>query len=304
MSMAIVFPGQGSQYVGMGKDFYSKLDKAKDYFNRANETLGYSLSQIMFEGSDESLKLTENTQPALLCMSAVIWSLVKDNFNPVFFAGHSLGEYTALYAAGGFSFEEAVKAVHNRGKFMQTAVPVGVGGMSAVIGADDNTVIEVCSAVSKDDFIVEPANFNSPGQVVIAGIKEAVETAGEVLKSKGAKRIIPLPVSAPFHCSLMKSAGIKMTKYLDDININNLSTPIVSNVDAVQIDKADQIKDSLIRQISGAVRWTDSIKYMKSKGISKIVEVGAGSVLTGLVKKIDKEIELLNISSVDDLEKL
>lgn len=304
MSMAIVFPGQGSQFVGMGKDFYDGFPEIRSFFHKADEVLGYGLTQIMFEGSEEELKLTQNTQPALVTMSAVVWELVKSKFKPTYFAGHSLGEYSAIYAANGLSFEDTVLAVHNRGKFMQNAVPVGVGGMRAIIGIDDETVIEVCNAVSKEDFIVEPANFNCVGQVVIAGEKDAVETAGEVLKSKGAKRVIPLPVSAPFHCSLMAPAGKEMEKYLEKLTINDLSTPIINNIDAKEVYLAPDVLDGLIRQVSGTVQWTNSVRYMISKGINKFVEVGAGSILTGLIKKIDKEVDVLSISSVEDLEKL
>lgn len=304
MSIAVVFPGQGSQFVGMGKDFYDKYDTCREFFTNADKALGYSLSGIMFNGPEDELKLTQNTQPALVTMSAAVWSIIKDKVKPAFFAGHSLGEYSAVYASGGLSFEETVKAVHNRGKFMQSAVPVGVGAMSAVLGLDEEAVSKVCAGLSKAGFIVEPANFNCPGQVVIAGNKEAVEAAGEELKNAGAKRVVPLPVSAPFHCSLMQPAKDKMAEYLKDININTLNIPVVNNVDAAVEQNGSDVKDALIRQVAGTVKWTQSVQNMIAAGVTTFIEVGAGSVLTGLIKKIDRNVETINISSVDDLGKI
>ena len=304
MSIAVVFPGQGSQFVGMGKDFYDKYGTCREFFTNADKALGYGLSEIMFNGPEDELKLTQNTQPALVTMSAAVWSIVKEKVKPSFFAGHSLGEYCAVYASGGLSFEETVKAVHNRGKFMQSAVPVGVGAMSAILGLDEETVSSVCSKLSKAGCIVEPANFNCPGQVVIAGNKEAVEKAGEELKAAGAKRVVPLPVSAPFHCSLMQSAKEKMAEYLKNININTLNIPVVNNVDAVLEQDGADVKDALIRQVAGTVKWTQSVQSMITAGVTTFIEVGAGSVLTGLIKKIDRNVETINISTVDDLGKL
>lgn len=304
MSVAVVFPGQGSQFVGMGKDFYDKFDIVKEFYSNADKALGYSLSNIMFNGPENDLKLTQNTQPALVTMSASIWSLIKEKVQPVFFAGHSLGEYSAVYASGGLSFEETVKAVHNRGKFMQSAVPVGEGAMSAVLGLDDETVSNVCASISKDGYIVEPANFNCAGQVVIAGSADAVAFAGNELKSAGAKRVVPLPVSAPFHCSLMQKAKEDMAEYLNNITINDLNIPIINNIDA-KVEKAgSDVKDALIRQVAGTVKWTQSVENMISSGVTTFIEVGAGSVLTGLIKKINKTVETINISTVDDLGKL
>lgn len=304
MSIAVVFPGQGSQFVGMGKDFYDKYETCREFFTNADKALGYSLSEIMFNGPEDELKLTQNTQPALVTMSAAVWSLVKDKVQPAFFAGHSLGEYSAVYASGGLSFEETVKAVHNRGKFMQSAVPVGVGAMSAVLGLDEAAVSKVCAEISKEGFVVEPANFNCPGQVVIAGNKEAVEKAGEELKTAGAKRVVPLPVSAPFHCSLMKPAKDAMAEYLKNTTINTLHTKVVNNIDAAEELNGEDVKNALISQVAGTVKWTQSVEYMISQGVTKFIEVGAGSVLTGLIKKIDRNVETINISSVDDLGKL
>lgn len=304
MSVAVVFPGQGSQFVGMGKDFYDKFDEVKEFYSNADKALGYSLSDIMFNGPENDLKLTQNTQPALVTMSASIWSLIKDKVQPSFFAGHSLGEYSAVYASGSLSFEETVKAVHNRGKFMQSAVPVGAGAMSAVLGLDEDTVSKVCAGISKANFIVEPANFNCPGQVVIAGSADAVAQAGEELKTAGAKRVVPLPVSAPFHCSLMQPAKDAMAEYLNNITINDLNIPIMNNVDAAVEKTGADVKNALIRQVAGTVKWTQSVENMIAAGVTTFIEVGAGSVLTGLIKKINKTVETINISTVDDLGKL
>ena len=304
MSVAVVFPGQGSQFVGMGKDFYDKFDSVKEFYSNADKALGYSLSDIMFNGPENDLKLTQNTQPALVTMSASIWSLIKDKVQPAFFAGHSLGEYSAVYAAGGLSFEETVKAVHNRGKFMQSAVPVGAGAMSAVLGLDEDTVSTVCAGISKTGFIVEPANFNCPGQVVIAGSADAVAQAGEELKTAGAKRVVPLPVSAPFHCSLMQPAKDAMAEYLNNTAINDLNIPIMNNIDAAVEKTGVEVKNALIRQVAGTVKWTQSVENMVAAGVTTFIEVGAGSILTGLIKKINKTVETINISTVDDLGKL
>lgn len=304
MSTAVIFPGQGSQAVGMGKDFYMNFPAVKSIFDKANASLGYDLLKIMFEGSEDELRLTQNTQPALVTMSAGIWELLKDKVKPSFFAGHSLGEYAAVYAGGGITFEDAVKAVHNRGKFMQTAVPVGVGAMAAVLGLDDEVIIEECKKHSKPTAVAEPANFNTSGQVVIAGHAQAVADMGEILKERGAKRVVMLQVSAPFHCSLMEPAKKAMADYLKDISICDLKIPVYNNIDAVCEKDAATVKDALIRQVAGAVRWSDCVKNMISAGVDRFIEVGSGSVLTGLVKKIDKNVECLNVSTVADLDKI
>lgn len=300
---AVVFPGQGSQFVGMGKDLYEKYDKVKELFDKADESLGYSLSNIMFEGPEEDLKLTSNTQPALLTMSVAIWEVLKDTVQADYFAGHSLGEYSAVVAAGGLTFEEGVKAVHNRGKFMQTAVPVGVGAMAAVMGASDEDIVATCKEVSGGK-VCEPANFNCPGQVVVAGHTEAVEEFCVKIKEKGAKRAMLLPVSAPFHCSLMKPAREDMAEYLkNETTIKELTTPVFNNVDAKIENSADDVYDALCRQVDGAVMWTELIKNMIDAGVDRFIEVGAGKVLSGLIKKIDKTVTIENIGSVADLEK-
>ncbi len=302
MSTAVVFPGQGSQIVGMGSDLLST--SAKALLEQADGALEYPLTKIMFGGPEEELRLTQNTQPALLAHSIALWSLIKDKIKPAYFAGHSLGEYTALVAAGGIGFADAVKAVHNRGKFMQEAVPVGTGGMMAVLGAADADVETVCKEISTPEGVVEPANYNSDGQIVVAGHVAALEKFAALMKERGAKRIIPLPVSAPFHCSLMKPAQKRMADYLDGIRISPLAIPVVNNVDAREESSPADVKDALIRQMSGAVRWTQAVKMLISLGVTRFVEVGAGAVLSGLIKKIDRNISCVNISVIDDLKKV
>ncbi|TCK61616.1 ACP S-malonyltransferase [Seleniivibrio woodruffii] len=298
---AVVFPGQGSQFVGMGKDFYDACPEVKAIFDKADAALGYSLTKIMFEGSEDELKTTYNTQPALLTMSIGIWEVLRNRVKADYFAGHSLGEYSAVVAAGGFTFEEGVLAVHNRGKFMQDAVPVGVGAMAAVMGIDDEIVVETCKEVSGAK-VVEPANFNCPGQIVVAGHKEAVEEFSEKIKAKGAKRALLLPVSAPFHCSLMKPARDRMAEYLkNNIVIKDLNVPVFNNVDAKEETSAADVYDALCRQVDGAVLWTSLIKNMVDSGVDRFIEVGAGQVLAGLIKKIDKNVTVENISKFTDL---
>lgn len=302
--IAVVFPGQGSQYVGMGKDFHDKYPTSKEFFEKADKTLNYKLSDIIFNGPEDELKLTFNTQPALLTVSIAIWAIIKDKINPDFFAGHSLGEYSAVVAAGGMSFEDAVLAVHNRGKFMQEAVPVGTGAMAAVLAMEESVIIETCNEISKDGFIVEPANFNSDAQIVVAGHAEAVDKFIERIKEKGGRKVVKLPVSAPFHCSLMKPAEEKMADYLKNVSINDLKTPIYNNVYADIELKAEEVKNNLIKQVSSPVRWTELVRNMVKNGVDTVFEVGAGNVLTGLIKKIDKNIKCYNISTINDVETL
>lgn len=303
MSIAVVFPGQGSQSVGMGKDLMAH-EQAKALFAAADKALGYSISTIMFEGPEDQLKLTQNTQPALLLHSIALWQLIADKVKPAYFAGHSLGEYSALVAAGGIDALEAAKAVHNRGKFMQSAVPVGLGGMMAVLGSANEAVEAVCKEISAADAVVEPANYNSDGQVVVAGHLAALEKFAPVMKERGAKRVIPLPVSAPFHCSLMRPARVEMEKYLSTLKINTLKTPVMNNIDA-KLEQAEQdVRNALIRQMDGAVRWSQSVQELVKLGVDTFIEVGAGAVLSGLIKKIDKNVNCINISSAADLAKL
>lgn len=299
---AIVFPGQGSQFVGMGRDFYDGFAEVREVFDKADKTLGYNLTGMMFEGPEDELRITYNTQPALLTMSIGIWELIKGRLKADCFAGHSLGEYSAVVAAGGLTFEEGVLAVHNRGRFMQTAVPVGVGAMAAVMGADDEVIAAVCREVSGIK-IVEPANFNCPGQVVVAGHTEAVEEFSVKIKEKGAKRAMLLPVSAPFHCSLMKPAREKMAEYLrNEVKISALHTPVYNNVDGRPETDPEAVYDALCRQVDGAVMWTQLIRNMVNDGVDRFIEVGAGKVLSGLIKKIDKNVTVESISAAADIE--
>jgi len=306
MSTGIIFPGQGSQYVGMGKDFYDSYQTAKDIFTAADTALGFSLSDITFNGPKKTLTLTYNAQPALLTTSIAIFETIKEKIPDITgYAGHSLGEYTAVVAAGGMAFEDAVKAVHNRGKFMQEAVPVGAGGMLAVMGAKRDNILRMCGDISKEtQSVFEPANFNSSAQTVLAGSMEAIELALEKYSDYGIKKAVKLPVSAPFHCSLMKPAAENMQNYLRDININDLNTPVYSNVNAKKEKKAETVHKNFVKQIASPVLWEDLVLKMVSDGTENFIEVGAGSVLTGLMKKIDRKINCINISSTDDLGKL
>jgi len=283
MKTALVFPGQGSQSIGMGKDL------AEKYLDQANEILGFDLKKICLEGPAEELQKTEITQPAILTVSVAAFNkLKKESGQWTATAGHSLGEYSALVAAGSITFEDAVRIVHLRGKFMQEAVPTGEGAMAAVLGADNNVIKEVCAEIGN----VWPANFNSPGQVVISGKKEAVEAAGIKLKEKGAKRIIPLAVSAPFHCPLMQPAADNLKAELEKIEIKDILIPVVANVTADYVTKGSEIRELLYKQVTSPVLWEDSVKKMVADGVTSFIEVGAGNVLAGLIKKIDKSVEV------------
>jgi len=287
MTTAFVFPGQGSQSVGMGKDFAEKL------LEQANQILGFDLKKIVLEGPDEELKRTEIQQPAILTVSlAALDELrtrnIKHGTQLGAVAGHSLGEYSALVAAGVLSFADAVKIVNLRGKFMQEAVPAGEGAMAALLGGDRQAIINICKEVGG----VWPANFNSPGQIVISGKKSSVEAAGEKLKAAGVKKVIPLAVSAPFHCPLMQPAADKLAVELDKIKFNDANIPVYANVTASPVKSGAEIKQLLIKQVTGSVLWEDSIKKMIADGIIRFVEVGPGKVLTGLIKKIDPNVEV------------
>jgi [acyl-carrier-protein] S-malonyltransferase len=301
MALAVVFPGQGSQKVGMGKELDSEL------FEQADAILGYKLSDITFNGPSETLELTQNTQPALLTHSYALWNLLKTkrtDITPKYFAGHSLGEYTAILAAGGFEFKDALKAVHNRGKFMQNAVPVGVGGMAAIIGADKHCVERACKVLSTPGSIVEPANFNSDSQIVVAGSLDAIDRLIEKAMEFDIKKVIKLQVSAPFHSSMMKQAEINMKEYLKDVMINELKTPILNNSDNEFETSPEEVRSSLARQITSPVNWVAMVKKLIAFGATRFIEVGSGSVLTGLIKKIDKTVECTNLSTLEDISKL
>ncbi|MGC5327172.1 ACP S-malonyltransferase [Brevibacillus sp. SYSU BS000544] len=306
--IALVFPGQGSQFVGMGAELITKSAAAKAIFDKADEALGVSLSTICFEGPEEQLRLTVNTQPAILTMSVAVLEAIKEKHPDVradFTAGHSLGEYSALVAAGALSFEDAVKTVRARGQFMEEAVPAGQGAMSAVLGMEREVLHQVCEAVSAEGFPVQLANLNSPGQIVISGSAEGVKLAGEKAKESGAKRVMPLNVSGPFHSSLMAPAAEKLSSVLDGISIQDAHTPVVANVSATAVTSSAEIKQSLVQQVASPVLWEDSVLYMVEQGVTTFIEVGPGKVLAGLIKKIaPKEVQIFAVQDMESLEEL
>ena len=300
---AFVFPGQGSQYPGMGKELAESFPEAAAVFREADEVLGLPLSRICFEGPEEKLKLTENTQPALLTVSvAVLRVLVSRGITPQVLAGHSLGEYSALVAAGAFSFADALRLVRNRGKFMQEAVPVGFGAMAAIIGLELAEVEAICASAAGDE-VVSPANENAPGQVVISGHAAGVARASETALASHASRVIPLQVSAPFHCALMKSAEDKMIPLLDATQFSDLRIPLINNADAAIISGSEQARDGLKRQVCSMVRWTQTIRKMKDMGVEEVLEVGPGRVLAGLFRKTERDIKTTSIEKPEQVEK-
>lgn len=301
--LAFVFPGQGAQKVGMGKDFYDNYDVAKKMFKEADEALGYSIMKMCFEGPEEDLKLTANTQPAILTISCIANEILKENgIQPEITGGHSLGEYSALVAAGVLNFQDAVALVHKRGSYMQEAVPVGEGGMAAIIGVDRDKIVEVCQQVSAES-PVQAVNFNCPGQIVIAGATKGVELAVEELKAAGAKKAVILPVSAPFHSTLMKPAAEKLAIELDKVTISDAKIPVVANVSAEILTKAEDIKASLVAQAASPVLWEDCVARMKEFGADVLLEAGPGKTLCGFNRRIDKTITSLNVEDVASLEK-
>jgi [acyl-carrier-protein] S-malonyltransferase len=287
-SIAFLFPGQGSQAVGMGKELAEKHPVARQTFEEADEALGYKISHSCFEGPEEELRLTEITQPAILTASvAALRVLQEKGVKPAFVAGHSLGEYSAHVAAGTISFPDAVRTVRNRGKYMQEAVPVGVGAMAAILGMDLKKVAVVCADAAQGE-VCEPANINSAEQIVISGHAAAVERATKLASERGAKRAIMLSVSAPFHCSLMKPAQDRLAADLQSMRFQKPEGPVVCNVDAALIEDGDSARDALVRQVTGAVRWEPSMRLLTAKGIQVFVEVGPGKVLCGLMRQIDR----------------
>ncbi|MRX70560.1 ACP S-malonyltransferase [Bacillus lacus] len=298
--IGFLFPGQGSQAVGMGQEFYREGDVSKGIFDKADERLGYSLSSLMFDGPQDTLTLTYHAQPALLTAStAILQEVKKAGIQPDFTAGHSLGEYSALVAAGVLSFEDAVYAVRKRGELMDQAVPAGQGAMAAVLGLSASDLQEVTQTVTSQGKVVQLANLNCPGQIVISGTAEGVNAACSLAKEKGAKRTIPLVVSGPFHSSLMKPAAEEFQKVLNTISFHDASVKVISNVSAQPVISSSDIVDSLIKQLYSPVRWEESIKYMLNEGVTTFVEIGPGKVLSGLVKKIDRETEVLSIHNKD-----
>ncbi|MCW5956744.1 MAG: ACP S-malonyltransferase [Pyrinomonadaceae bacterium] len=300
--IAYIFPGQGSQAVGMGKDLFDNYPAAREVYQEANEALGFSLFEMCFSGSEEDLALTANTQPAILTTSVAAYrAMIAEGFGqPSYVAGHSLGEYSALVAAGVLDFADAVKTVRKRGTYMQEAVPVGVGAMAAILGSDIGTIEQACADAANGQ-ICSPANINSPSQVVIAGNADAVDRACDLLKERGAKRAVKLNVSAPFHCALMMPAQERLADDLGKLNYGTFSFPVVHNFDAAVNSDPGVVCDRLTQQVSSPVRWMQSVKQMASNGVSTMVEVGAGKVLSGLVRQIDRDVRCLNVENSESL---
>lgn len=305
MKTAFLFPGQGSQKVGMVQDLFENYDSVKALIKEADETLGFSISKMMFEGPDTELMKTEFTQPAILTASVAVWQVLKEHgLTPDIAAGHSLGEYSALVAAGAISFADAVHTVHLRGRFMQEAVPLGEGGMAAIIGSNPETIVKVCGEVSTEDLPVQAVNFNCPGQVVIAGATAAVEKACEALKEAGARRAIMLKVSAPFHSTLMEPAALRLKEVLDKIDIHDTAIPVVANVNAKEETKADEIRKNLVDQAAHPVHWEESIRNMIAGGVDMTVEAGPGTVLTGFMKKIARSVPCHHAEDVATIDEV
>lgn len=300
---AFVFPGQGSQYAGMGKDIAETYPAARRVFDDIDAGLGYSVSQLCFEGPEDQLKLTENTQPAILAVSSAIHAVLEEHgaARRDLVAGHSLGEYSGIVSVGGLTPAEAAKIVNARGRFMQDAVPVGTGGMAALIGPSVEDARVICEEAAQGE-VVSVANINAPGQIVIAGTKAGIDRAIEVAKKRGVRRALPLPVSAPFHCELMKPAEERLKPILDDANFKDLWVALISNVDASPIGTATAVRNALLRQVASPVRWVESVQRMVAMGVKRFVEIGPGNVLTGLIKRIDASVELINVSDVPTLE--
>lgn len=302
--LAYIFPGQGSQYAGMGSDLAEKYAASRQVFEEADDALGFSISQLCFNGTAEELQLTENTQPAILTTSiAVLRAAEAEGIQaPGYVAGHSLGEYSALVAAGALSLSDAVRTVRLRGRFMQEAVPVGTGAMAAVMGADLETVAEACNE-AQDGEICSPANINSPNQIVIAGHAAAVDRAIALLKERWSKRAIKLNVSAPFHSALMMPAQMRLAAELEKLEFHDLRLPLVTNVDASVITKGAAARESLVRQVSSPVRWLESVQLLIKEGVQTFVEVGPGKVLCGLVRQIERSANCLNVGDAESLGK-
>ena len=306
--VAFIFPGQGAQCVGMGKDFYDNFSVSREVFDEANEILGMDIKKVCFEGPDEELVKTENTQPAILTTSiAMVKALKEKGIDCDYTAGLSLGEYSALVEANALEFREALPLVKKRGKYMQEVVPIGKGKMAAILGLEKEKVLEAINNVS-DCGIVEIANYNSPGQIVISGETEAVEQAALKAKELGAKKVVFLPVSAPFHSSLLKPAGDKLSQDLSNVKINDLKKIVVKNVDAKLLLDKDEVKPSLVRQVSNSVLWCDSVNTMLDNGVDTFIEIGPGKSLTGFVKRTVKsnnvEVNLFSLNNIKDFEKV
>ncbi len=303
-SYALLFPGQGAQYVGMGRDLRDAYPSARRVFDEVDEALGFSLSSVIFDGPEEKLKLTAYTQPAIMTASIATFRVLMDelgiSLTPTFVAGHSLGEYSALVASGSLSLADGVRLVHARGRLMQEAVPEGVGAMAAILGLDDASVKEICQSFGEEK-VCDAANFNSPGQTVISGHDETVKEAIQIAKERGAKKAILLNVSAPFHCRLMRPVADELSKEMDLCRWSDSAWPLVANVSAQAVKSVSEIRDGLYRQTYSSVLWTSSVDFMVSAGVSSFLEIGPGNVLAGLAKKCSKGIKTLSVGSVDNI---
>jgi [acyl-carrier-protein] S-malonyltransferase len=301
--LAFIFPGQGSQAVGMGRDLAEKFPVAKHTFEEADEALGYKISDLCFNGPEDKLRLTEVTQPAILTVSVAAFRVLQEkSVAPAMVAGHSLGEYSAHVAAGTLSFSDAVRTVRNRGRYMQEAVPVGVGAMAAILGMAADAVAEICREAGQGE-VCQPANVNSPEQIVISGNKEAVERASELAKERGAKRAVMLQVSAPFHCALMSPAEERLSADLERLAFHDPKVPVITNIDGSAKESAAGSRDALVRQVTGAVQWVKCMQTLIAGGASGFVEVGPGKVLCGLMRQIDRSQTCVNVEDETSLDK-
>lgn len=301
--IAFVFPGQGAQAVGMGKDVYDALPNSRAVFEKGDEVLGFPLSKLIFEGPDSELKQTVNTQPALLTASvAYLEALREQGLKPDYVAGHSLGEYSALVAAGVLSYEDAVTLVRLRGRFMEEAVPGGQGAMAAVLGAEREALAVLCQNVSEESGVVELANVNCPGQIVVSGSQEGVNGVVQRVKEAGGKRAIPLEVSGPFHSSMMRAAADRLAEELKKVTFNAPNVPVIVNVTASPVTDPEEIRELLVRQVYSPVLWQDSIEWLIADGVDTFVEIGSGSVLAGLIRKIDKTVKVININTLESVQ--
>lgn len=304
--IAFVFPGQGSQYLGMCKELYESFGAAREVFGAASDALGFDMAVLCFSSAPGEISLTANAQPAILTASIACLKVLEEEtgLSPDFVAGHSLGEYSALVANGSMEFKDAVRVVRKRGEFMQDAVPVGEGAMTAVLGLDIEQIEEICREATTGESLVSPANLNAPGQTVISGSREAVEKASDAAKSKGAKRVVPLDVSAPFHCALMKPAALRLAEVLSGVRFSGMSAPIVTNCDASPNSDSSRTMEILVRQVTSPVRWYESVEALGREGVTRFIEIGPRNVLAGLIKRTLSGAEVGNFENTSQLESL